>query len=181
MPRANHCHLKHTNQLLKSGIASHALYSSRRPTPWRRVRRNALQSIGLQKAGKVARAVSTRSFIHLVLRLSGQRGAVESHLATQRAAVKMLHDRIMLLTRYVTEVIAGLFPSTSVKASPILTNQSYRQVRRRRTTLPSAHFRPSSHRYPQARTGASAKSSIPSTRTSSSPPTSRPSPSRPTF
>ncbi|PIL29651.1 hypothetical protein GSI_08288 [Ganoderma sinense ZZ0214-1] len=33
--------------------------------------------------------------------------SLESHLATQRAAVKMLHDRIMLLTRYVAEVIAG--------------------------------------------------------------------------
>lgn len=32
---------------------------------------------------------------------------VESHLQTQRAAVKMLHDRILLLVQYVTEVIAG--------------------------------------------------------------------------
>ncbi|KAI0735474.1 COP9 signalosome subunit 6 [Earliella scabrosa] len=33
--------------------------------------------------------------------------SLESHLQTQRAAVKMLHDRIMLLVKYVTEVIAG--------------------------------------------------------------------------
>ena len=33
--------------------------------------------------------------------------SVESHLQTQRAAVKMLHDRIMLLTKYVSDVIAG--------------------------------------------------------------------------
>ncbi|TBU64764.1 COP9 signalosome subunit 6 [Dichomitus squalens] len=33
--------------------------------------------------------------------------SLESHLSTQRAAVKMLHDRIMLLTRYVSEVVAG--------------------------------------------------------------------------
>ena len=33
--------------------------------------------------------------------------AVESHLTTQRAAVKMLHDRILLLTKYVTDVLAG--------------------------------------------------------------------------
>ena len=32
---------------------------------------------------------------------------VESHLHTQRAAVKMLHDRIMLLVQYVSGVIAG--------------------------------------------------------------------------
>lgn len=33
--------------------------------------------------------------------------SVESHLQTQRAAVKMLHDRISVLVQYVTEVIAG--------------------------------------------------------------------------
>lgn len=32
---------------------------------------------------------------------------VESHLQTQRAAVKMLHDRIMLLVQYVSDAIAG--------------------------------------------------------------------------
>lgn len=32
---------------------------------------------------------------------------MESHLATQRAAVKMLHDRILLLTKYVADVLAG--------------------------------------------------------------------------
>lgn len=32
---------------------------------------------------------------------------VESHLQTQRAAVKMLHDRIQLLVKYLTDVIAG--------------------------------------------------------------------------
>ncbi|KAG6829283.1 hypothetical protein H0H92_005036 [Tricholoma furcatifolium] len=33
--------------------------------------------------------------------------AVESHLQTQRSAVKMLHERILILVKYVTEVIAG--------------------------------------------------------------------------
>ena len=32
---------------------------------------------------------------------------VESHLQTQRAAIKMLHERIVVLVRYVTEVVAG--------------------------------------------------------------------------
>ena len=32
---------------------------------------------------------------------------VESHLQTQRAAVKMLYDRILVLVQYVTDVIAG--------------------------------------------------------------------------
>jgi COP9 signalosome complex subunit 6 len=34
--------------------------------------------------------------------------SVESHLQTQRSAVKMLHERILILIKYVTEVIAGL-------------------------------------------------------------------------
>jgi COP9 signalosome complex subunit 6 len=38
-----------------------------------------------------------------------QYSAVESHLQTQRAAIKMLHDRIVLLVQYVAQVIAGMF------------------------------------------------------------------------
>ncbi|CAL1696340.1 unnamed protein product [Somion occarium] len=33
--------------------------------------------------------------------------SLESHLSSQRAAVKMLHDRILLLVKYVTEILAG--------------------------------------------------------------------------
>jgi len=33
--------------------------------------------------------------------------SLESHLHTQRAAIKMLHERILVLVQYVTEVIAG--------------------------------------------------------------------------
>ena len=32
---------------------------------------------------------------------------VESHLQTQRSAVKMLHERILLLVKYVADVVAG--------------------------------------------------------------------------
>jgi hypothetical protein len=32
---------------------------------------------------------------------------VESHLQTQRAAVKMLHDRILVLVNYVKDVLSG--------------------------------------------------------------------------
>ncbi|KIY67592.1 COP9 signalosome subunit 6 [Cylindrobasidium torrendii FP15055 ss-10] len=37
----------------------------------------------------------------------GSGTSLESHLQTQRAAVKMLHDRILVLVQYVTEVVAG--------------------------------------------------------------------------
>ncbi|EPQ60992.1 hypothetical protein GLOTRDRAFT_69108 [Gloeophyllum trabeum ATCC 11539] len=36
--------------------------------------------------------------------------SVESHLQTQRAAVQMLHDRILVLVQYVTSVLAGQAP-----------------------------------------------------------------------
>ncbi|KAF8213451.1 maintenance of mitochondrial structure and function-domain-containing protein [Mycena galopus ATCC 62051] len=40
----------------------------------------------------------------------GSGTSLESHLQTQRAAVKMLHDRIMVLVKYVSEVVAGQAP-----------------------------------------------------------------------
>jgi len=36
--------------------------------------------------------------------------SLESHLQTQRAAIKMLHDRIQLLVKYVSGVVAGSTP-----------------------------------------------------------------------
>ncbi|TFK57511.1 COP9 signalosome subunit 6 [Heliocybe sulcata] len=40
--------------------------------------------------------------------------SLESHLQTQRAAVKMLHDRILVLVQYVTSVLAGQAPKDHV-------------------------------------------------------------------
>jgi hypothetical protein len=54
------------------------------------------------KAGLVVR---THLRCHLNRCLST--GVVESHLTTQRAAVKMLHDRIAVLVHYVKNVMAG--------------------------------------------------------------------------
>jgi hypothetical protein len=45
----------------------------------------------------------------------GHDNTVESYLQTQKAAVKMLHDRILVLVQYVTEVIAGKFHILSGK------------------------------------------------------------------
>jgi hypothetical protein len=39
---------------------------------------------------------------------STHRFLVESHLQTQRAAVKMLHDRISVLVDYVKDVLSGM-------------------------------------------------------------------------
>lgn len=55
---------------------------------------------------------------------------VESHLQTQRAAVKMLHDRILLLVKYVTDVIAGItFMSLCLR----ILNMTYDQAKRKKT------------------------------------------------
>jgi hypothetical protein len=50
---------------------------------------------------------------------------VESHLQTQRAAVKMLHDRISVLVNYVKDVLSGMsyfspFPLTHTYLNLIL-------------------------------------------------------------
>jgi COP9 signalosome complex subunit 6 len=47
---------------------------------------------------------------------------VESHLQTQRAALKMLHERILLLVKYVADVIAGHrgVPSTTLDIEDFL-------------------------------------------------------------
>lgn len=43
---------------------------------------------------------------------------MESHLQTQRAAIKMLHERIVILVKYVTEVVAGKFSCGRTRSSP---------------------------------------------------------------
>lgn len=42
---------------------------------------------------------------------------MESHLQTQRSAVKMLHERILVLIKYVTDVIAGMCVNMRLLAS----------------------------------------------------------------
>ncbi|KIL70983.1 hypothetical protein M378DRAFT_67093 [Amanita muscaria Koide BX008] len=41
----------------------------------------------------------------------GSSTSLETHLQTQRSAVKMLHDRLVVLVKYVTDVIAGQAPT----------------------------------------------------------------------
>ncbi|ETW87572.1 hypothetical protein HETIRDRAFT_413887 [Heterobasidion irregulare TC 32-1] len=62
--------------------------------------------------------------------------SLESHLQTQRAAVKMLHDRIVILVQYVKDVMAGKAPKdsatlrslTALLASlPASENKAFRQ------------------------------------------------------
>lgn len=86
------------------------------------------------------------------------RFAVESHLQSQRAAVKMLHDRILVLVKYVTEVIAGTPRLLDAFLSIGLTFG--RQDRLQKTTRRYALSQPSSHRFLPLRTRTSGRSSI---------------------
>ncbi|KAK0245931.1 related to COP9 signalosome complex subunit 6 [Armillaria ostoyae] len=66
----------------------------------------------------------------------GSGTSLESHLQTQRAAVKMLHDRIVILVHYVTEALAGTAPkdqailrsiSALVASLPATENKAFRE------------------------------------------------------
>ncbi|KAF8736746.1 hypothetical protein AX14_014069 [Amanita brunnescens Koide BX004] len=65
----------------------------------------------------------------------GTSTSLETHLQTERSAVKMLHDRLLVLVKYVTEVIAGQAPtdhatlrslSALVASLPATENGSFR-------------------------------------------------------
>lgn len=73
------------------------------------MKQNVLPSIIPQKVVGVAQVVSLAAAPHLNADLICR--LVESHLQTQRSAVKMLHERILVLLKYVTDVIAGLYIS----------------------------------------------------------------------
>lgn len=70
-----------------------------------------MQLTGQLEAEEAELVVSPRFYLamHFFFR-SYEPHSVESHLQTQRSAVKMLHERIVLLIKYVTDVIAGKCP-----------------------------------------------------------------------
>ncbi|PFH49188.1 hypothetical protein AMATHDRAFT_63559 [Amanita thiersii Skay4041] len=66
----------------------------------------------------------------------GSGTSLEAHLQTQRSAVKMLHDRLLVLVKYVTDVIAGQAPndyttfrslSALVASLPATENDAFRE------------------------------------------------------
>lgn len=93
-----------------SATGSRARCTSRCRTTSRRVRPSVLPWTGLPEGAVAGPAVSQRPFKALNRFISYL--LVESHLQTQRSAVKMLHERILVLIKYVTDVIAGMFSDT---------------------------------------------------------------------
>ena len=49
--------------------------------------------------------------------------SVESHLQNQRSAIKMLHERILILLKYVTDVIAGKILNFFVSLGDLILHQ----------------------------------------------------------
>ncbi|KAJ7071509.1 maintenance of mitochondrial structure and function-domain-containing protein [Mycena amicta] len=68
------------------------------------------RSVFIEVPFSVETGEAERIAVDWTARGGGSGTSLESHLHTQRAAVKMLHDRIMLLVKYVTNLVAGQAP-----------------------------------------------------------------------
>ncbi|KAF7320021.1 COP9 signalosome complex subunit 6 [Mycena kentingensis (nom. inval.)] len=65
------------------------------------------RSVYIEVPYSVETGEAERIAVDWTARGGGSGTSLESHLHTQRAAVKMLHDRIMVLVKYVTDLVAG--------------------------------------------------------------------------
>ncbi|KAI0786095.1 COP9 signalosome subunit 6 [Abortiporus biennis] len=71
------------------------------------IRDRKTRSVFVEVNYKVETGEAERIAVDWTSRGGGSGTSYESHLQTQRAAVKMLHDRILLLVKYVSDVLAG--------------------------------------------------------------------------
>jgi len=71
------------------------------------IRDRKSRSVYIEVPFNVETGEAERIAVDWTARGGGRGTSLESHLQTQRAAVKMLHDRILVLVQYVTEAIAG--------------------------------------------------------------------------
>ncbi|KAJ3576140.1 hypothetical protein NP233_g619 [Leucocoprinus birnbaumii] len=65
------------------------------------------RSVFIEVPYKVETGEAERIAVDWTAKGGGSGTSLESHLQTQRSAVKMLHERILVLVKYVTDVIAG--------------------------------------------------------------------------
>lgn len=68
------------------------------------------RSVFIEVPYNVETGEAERIAVDWTARGGGSGTSLESHLQTQRAALKMLHDRIMVLVKYVSDVVAGQAP-----------------------------------------------------------------------
>jgi len=71
------------------------------------IRDRKSRSVFIEASYNVQTGEAERIAVDWTARGGGGGTSLESHLHTQRAAIKMLHERILVLVQYVTEVIAG--------------------------------------------------------------------------
>ncbi|KAF8905435.1 COP9 signalosome subunit 6 [Gymnopilus junonius] len=71
------------------------------------LRERKSRSVFLEVPYNVETGEAERIAVDWTARGGGSGTSLESHLQTQRSAVKMLHERILVLIKYVTDVIAG--------------------------------------------------------------------------
>jgi COP9 signalosome complex subunit 6 len=65
------------------------------------------RSVYIEVPYNVETGEAERIAVDWTARGGGSGTSLESHLQTQRSAVKMLHERILVLVKYVTELLAG--------------------------------------------------------------------------
>jgi len=65
------------------------------------------RSVYIEVPYNVETGEAERIAVDWTARGGGSGTSLESHLQTQRSAVKMLHERILILIKYITDVIAG--------------------------------------------------------------------------
>ncbi|KAF5312102.1 hypothetical protein D9619_003396 [Psilocybe cf. subviscida] len=75
--------------------------------PTMELRERKSRSVYIEVPYNVETGEAERIAVDWTARGGGSGTSLESHLQTQRSAVKMLHERIVLLIKYVTDVIAG--------------------------------------------------------------------------
>ncbi|KAL4068255.1 hypothetical protein V8B97DRAFT_1918759 [Scleroderma yunnanense] len=73
------------------------------------IRDKKTRSVFIEVPYKVETGEAERIAVDWTARGGGGRTSLESHLQTQRAAVKMLHERILVLVQYVSNVISGKY------------------------------------------------------------------------
>ncbi|KAH8100473.1 COP9 signalosome subunit 6 [Cristinia sonorae] len=71
------------------------------------IRENKSRAVFIEASFSVETGEAERIAVDWTAKGGASGTSLESHLHSQRAAVKMLHDRILVLVRYVSEVISG--------------------------------------------------------------------------
>ncbi|OJA20429.1 hypothetical protein AZE42_09472 [Rhizopogon vesiculosus] len=100
------------------------------------IRDKKTRSVFIEAPYKVETGEAERIAVDWTAKGGGGSTSLESHLQTQRAAVKMLHERILVLVQYVTNVVAGQVPtdhttlrslSALVASLPASENKGFRE------------------------------------------------------